>query len=314
MFTRCAGGCIILYVNKDTPDTGEGFLRRYTARESARECTVFFCFSGVFIVGIFEDLQGTQNKIQVTRESKRKQDTSDTQTRAAAESVIENAPARVTEKPRRGKRKTEKITVEVLTAAGVPAEYFPVSVDDISRLLPLWVDEWTRRENVPDIRQVKTPLLFAALCTYIGKTYIKPSRILKDDKNKRAAGACVASTCNRYDPVSVAAAYDIFVEFCNVCGQVPFQRHFALFCGISIMYVREYIQELTSAGINLAKKTRDIELESIRETVSRDPVGRLAILNNEYYNHGVSGVAESASEAALPVVNSFALIDGARLD
>lgn len=259
-------------------------------------------------MGVFSDLQGT-NKNRASdkgRESKK--------TGAGISSIKE-------EKKKTRKRaavvplndQVEKMRGDVITAAGVSSDLMPVSVEDIPRKLSTWVETWQAAQAVPDIRKA-SPLLFNALCIYIGKTYIKPSRILKDT-TRTAAGACVASTCNRYNPASVAAAFDIFTAFCSMCDKIPFQNDFAAFCGVSIMYIREYVQGLTSAGLNLAKKTRETELQAIRQAASRDPVGRLAILNNEYWGGGmITGQEQAASGQALPTAGAFSLVDHAAID
>jgi len=259
-------------------------------------------------VGVFSDLQGTgKNRASDKgRESKK--------TGAGVSSI--------NEKKKTSKRAAvvtlnnnhvEKMRGDVITAAGVSSELLPVSVEDIPRKLGAWVETWQAAQAVPDIRKA-SPLLFNSLCTYIGQSYIKPSRILKDTK-RTAAGACVASTCNRYNPASVAAAFDIFAAFCSMCDKIPFQNDFAAFCGVSVMYIREYVQGLTSAGLNLAKKTRETELQAIRQAASRDPVGRLAILNNEYWCGGmITGQEQAASGQALPTAGAFSLVDHAPID
>lgn len=204
------------------------------------------------------------------------------------------------------------VVPDVVTGGGLSADLLPVSVSDVSRLLPVWVSMWCENNDISDIRKA-SPLIFRALCSYIGG-YIKQSRILRDTTRK-AAGACVGSTCNRYDVQAVAAVYDIFCGFCNVCDKIPFQTTFAAFCGVSIMYVREYVQGLTSSGLNIAKKTHDNEMDAIRQKTSADSIGRLAILNNEYYSGG--GGAYGGSDvvaASLPASNSFGLIECGKID
>ena len=211
-----------------------------------------------------------------------------------------------------GKKKKAKGGAVVLSASGTPADMLPSCLDDVPRLLPLWVARWCEENNVDDLRKV-SPLVFGSLCQYIGG-YIKESRILKD-KTRSAVGACVASTCNRYDARAVAGLLDLFVNFCGACDKVPFASCFASFCGVSVMYIREYVQGLTSAGLNLAQKTHDLEMDSIRRKTSADPVGRLAILNNEYYGGG-GAVSRSSDPVAvsLPASGSFGLIGCGSLD
>ena len=263
------------------------------------------------IMGMFDDLNGTQAGGDM-----KQKDTGAREKRAAGISSYKkkqaskkNPPANVAPFP--DVKTSER--VDVFTAAGDPVEMLPASIDDVARLLPVWVESWQAAENVPDIRKA-SPLLFNSLCIYIGNSFIKPSRILKDT-TRTAAGACVGSTCNRYNPASVAAVFDVFTAFCSSCDKIPFQRDFAAFCGVSVFYVREYVQGLTSAGLNITKKTRDAELNAIRQAASRDPVGRLAILNNEFWNtSGAGGSDVQARGAALPVGGSFGLIESGRLD
>ena len=201
---------------------------------------------------------------------------------------------------------------DVVTASGVPASLLPVSVDDVPRLLPSWVAEWCASNDIKDLRKA-SPLVFGALCADIGK-YIKASKILKD-QTRAAAGACVGSTCNRYKPEAVAALLDVFRVFCASADKIPFSSVFADFCGVSLSYVREYARGLTSSGLDLAQKTRDIELDALRRSASRDPVGRLAILNNELWNGGAGGAGASDPVAAsLPESGAFGLIDCKKVD
>ena len=201
---------------------------------------------------------------------------------------------------------------EVVTGGGLSADLLPVSVSDVSRLLPVWVGMWCDSNGVQDIRKI-SPLVFGSMCGDIGR-YIKQSGILKDTTRK-AAGACVGSTCNRYDPASVMALYDLFCGFCGACDKVPFQTVFARFCGVSLSYIREYTRELTSSGLDIAKKTHDIEMDCIRQKTSADSIGRLAILNNEYYSGGgsASGGADVVA-ASLPASGSFGLIECGKID
>lgn len=197
--------------------------------------------------------------------------------------------------------------VQVLTGSGVPADMLPCSVDDVGRLLPSWVSEWCDRNNITDVRKM-SPLVFGAMCGDIGRNYIKPSRILKD-KTRSAVGACVATTCNRYDVHAVEQMLDVYRQLCGSCDKVPFSSVFADFCGVSLAYVKEYVKGLTSMGFNIAQKTHDLEMDSLRRSVSRDPVGRLAILNNELWGGGVpADSVRGASVASLPADGSFSLI------
>lgn len=261
-------------------------------------------------MGLFDDIQGTKK------------------TRAAGRSDIVHTDARATKNKGKGSR-AGKTTIkekekhirekkpdaggDILAAGGVPVDMLPASVDDVGRLLPAWVAEWIEHNNIKDIRK-ESPQVFRSLCLYIGRTYIKASGILKDT-TRTAAGACVGSTCNRYDPAAVLALWDFYENMCAVCGQIPFQTDYAAFCGVSIFYIRDYVQRLTSSGVNLAQKTHDAEMDALRRTASRDPVGRLAILNNELWNGG--GVASSDSgkvAESIPTAAAFGLIETAKIE
>lgn len=201
---------------------------------------------------------------------------------------------------------------EVVTGGGLSADLLPVSVDDIPRLLPVWVGEWCANNDIQDVRKM-SPLVFRALCAYIGN-YIKESRILKDDRLRVGAGMG-RSTCNAYDPARVAGLFSCFTSFCDACDKVPFSSSFAAFCGVSLSYVREYGDKLTSVGLDIRKKTHDAEMDSIRQKTSADPVGRLAILNNEYYtNSGAVASDTSGGSASLPASGAFGLIECRKLD
>lgn len=209
--------------------------------------------------------------------------------------------------------KIENMAGDVVGAGGVPVDLLPVSVDDVSRLLPSWVSAWCDAQSVPDIRKA-SPQVFRALCLHIGKTYIKPSGIYMDN-TRIAAGACVGSTCGRYNPAVILSLWEVYENMCATCDKIPFQTDYAAFCGVSVFYVREYSQKLTSAGVNMAKKTHEAEMDGLRRAASRDPVGRLAILNNEYWTGG--GGSDSGGESvasSMPVEQTFGLIGTEKLD
>jgi len=203
--------------------------------------------------------------------------------------------------------------VQVLTGSGVPADMLPCSVDDVGRLLPLWVSEWCEVHAVQDMRKA-SPLIFGAMCADIGQ-YIKHSRILKDN-TRSAVGACPSATCNRYDAGRVVALYAIYERLCGEFDKIPFQEIFAAFCGVGQSYIKEFRQDLTSSGLDIAKNTKTSEMLAIRRAASRDPVGRLAILNNEYWGGGSSGDSSGGSSvASLPADGGFALLsDRSTLD
>lgn len=260
-------------------------------------------------MGLFDDIQGTKK------------------TRAAGRSDIVHTDARATENRGKGSRagkttikEKEKHTREkkpdaggdILAVGGVPVDMLPASVDDVGRLLPAWVSSWMDAHGVQDMRKA-SPLVFRAMCQDIGKI-IKASRILKDTA-RTAAGACVGSTCNRYNPAAVMALYDVFIAFCGVYDKIPFQSTYAAFCGVSLAYVREYVDNLTASGFNLAKKTHDSEMDAIRQKTSVDPVGRLAILNNEYYGGGgISGTDAGRVVESIPTAAAFGLIETAKIE
>ena len=203
---------------------------------------------------------------------------------------------------------------DIITASGASGELMPASIEKVPELLPEWVIEYCDRNNIQDIRKT-TPQVFHGLCLYIGGNYIKPSRILKD-KTRKAGGACAATTCNRYDPQAVLYMFDIFERLCADCGKIPFQTDYAAFCGVSIMYVREYVQDLTSSGINLAKKTHDAEIDAIRRESSKNPVGQIAILNNELWNTGGQAASGEIGQTgqALPDKSVYSLIETAKIE
>ena len=201
---------------------------------------------------------------------------------------------------------------DIITASGIDANLLPASVDDVTRLLPLWVSAWCSDNDVSDVRKV-SPLVFRSLCSYIG-IHIKHSRILKDNTIRTGAGVG-RSACNAFEPSRVLALFDVFKVFCDSCDKIPFSSTFAAFAGVSLSYVREYGDTLTSIGLDMRKKTHDAEIDAIRQKTSSDPVGRLAILNNEHYNNGfgASGASDRVA-VSLPSGGAFGLIESKKVD
>lgn len=219
------------------------------------------------------------------------------------------------DKSRRASRKDGKPSggLSVVDSSGVPADMIPATLSDVSALLPAWVSVWCEQNIVQDIRKASAQV-FRALCMDIGKKYIKPSGIVRDN-NKTAAGACVASTCGRYDPAAVLSLYDAFTAFCATCDKIPFGSDFACFCGISTAYVFEYLDRLTSTGVDLRKKTHEGEIDAIRRRTSYFPVGGLAILNNELYGGGmIGGGSASVTVDSIPAVSGFKTLEQKTLD
>ena len=97
-------------------------------------------------------------------------------------------------------------------------------------------------------------------------------------------------------------------------GRASFASSFAAFCGVSLSYVREYGQVLTSVGLDFAKKTHDAEMDAIRQKTSVDPVGRLAILNNEYYSGGAVASDAGRVVESIPTAAAFGLIETAKIE
>lgn len=218
------------------------------------------------------------------------------------------------DKSRRASRKDGKPSggVSVVDSSGVPADMIPATLSDVSALLPAWVSVWCEQNMVQDIRKASAQV-FRALCMDIGRLYVKPSGVLKDDR-REVAGA-MTSTCNRYDPASVMALYDVFVAFCARCDKIPFGSDFACFCGVSVAYIKEYNDLLTSKGLQIAQKTHAGEIDAIRRRTSYFPVGGLAILNNELYGGGmISGGSASVTVDSIPAVGGFKAIETNKID
>lgn len=194
--------------------------------------------------------------------------------------------------------KVHTVAGDIVTGDGYE---LPASIEDVSRLLPVWVGAWCGSHNVPDLIK-SPPLVFRALCRDIGQA-IKASKILLDTTPRPTAGnyGRGGGTCGAYDPRKVMALFDVFTRLCDEYNKPPFESTFAAFCGVSLAYIKEYVDGLTSKGFNVHQMTHGAELDAIRQTMTQDPVGRIAIMNNEAWN--ASGAIDDKrveSVASLP--------------
>lgn len=210
--------------------------------------------------------------------------------------------------------KTSGGGLSVVDSSGVPADLVPVSLLDVPALLPQWVAIWSDNNAVPDIRKA-SPLVFRSLCSYIGDI-IRDSRILKDNTPRLSAGRGGRGLpCNAYDPQAVMDLWGIFLRFCGDCDKIPFSSTFAAFSGVSLSYVREYGEYLTSIGLDIAKKTHAAEMDAIRQMASRETIGKVAILNNEYWGIGRSDSSGgSVTVDSIPAAGGFKAIDVKPID
>ena len=194
--------------------------------------------------------------------------------------------------------KVHTVAGDIVTGDGYE---LPTSVEDVSRLLPVWAGAWCSSHNVPDMIK-SPPLIFRAMCRDIGQA-IKASRILYDTVPRPTASSFGASggTCGAYDPHKVKQLYDTFVRLCDEYNKTPFETTFAAFCGVSLSYIREYTEGLTSRGLDVRQMTHGGELDAIRQKVADNPVGGIAILNNELWNNsGAIDDRRVESVASLP--------------
>lgn len=187
----------------------------------------------------------------------------------------------------------------VQTSGGAASSLMPSSVEDVARMAPAWIGEWCELHAVQDMVKA-SPLIYRAMCQDIGARYIKPSGILKDTRPRGTTPTGGASTCGAYNPRAVSDLYNVFCRICGEFDKVPFASSFAGFSGVSLSYIREYTEGLTSAGLDLRQKTHAAEMDAIRQSASRDPVGRLAILNNEHWGTAQEVKRESVQARALP--------------
>jgi len=218
------------------------------------------------------------------------------------------------DKSRRASRKDGKPSggLSVVDSSGVPAD-LPVSIPDVENLLPEWLSAWCENNAVPDIRKA-SPLVFRAMCSDIGKR-IKASHILKDNTRRAGGGYGHGGNCNAYDAQAVRDLFDVFTAFCGRCDKIPFASTFAAFSGVSLSYVREYGDYLTSIGLDIRQKTHDAEMDAIRQMASRETIGKVAILNNEYWGIGRSDSSGgSVTVDSIPAVGGFKAIDVKPID
>lgn len=204
----------------------------------------------------------------------------------------------------------------VQTSGGRAVDMLPASVEDVARMWPAWAGEWCELHGVPDMRKA-SPLIYRAMCREIGQRYIKPSYMLKDTKAHRVGPAGGAITCGAYDPEIVTALYDLFRGICDDFDKPPFASTFAAFSGVSESWLSEYGDKLTSKRVGVRQKLHAAEIDSIRQQASRDPVGRIAILNNEHWggaSNDRSTYAPAQQLDSIPAASAFGLIEGPRLD
>jgi hypothetical protein len=120
---------------------------------------------------------------------------------------------------------------------------------------------------------------------YIGE-HIKTLGFIHDVQREKSEGGV------RYDPETVAALLPIFEYICASYKQTAFSYLFPRFAGVGRNYFNDYDGILTSSQVQLAQKAREVQRESIINTVS---AGGSATVGNIFLAKALEGMSETVT-------------------
>ena len=122
------------------------------------------------------------------------------------------------------------------------------------------IDFYCQQNDIKEPRKMH-PHEWKSLCIYIGQG-IKARKILQDVTRLKEGGF-------RYDPQKLLALLNIYDYTCGQYKQVPFEHNFARFAGVSLDYLKDYMEKgLTSAHVGLREKAHDIQTAGLIDGAS----------------------------------------------
>lgn len=170
-------------------------------------------------------------------------------------------------------------------------------IDGLTDSIIDYIEEWTTKHKIDDMRKAEQSI-FTACCIDIGKTFFKPSDILRSTELKDYGSATITNN-HAYDINKVCKALEVFDYIANLYGKTFTIWAGSAFCGISDSYMYDRQDVLTVAGVGIKKKAEQ-SLNDIITAGKRNPTGAICILNAKHgYNTGNQGTTERIKETVV---------------
>lgn len=167
-------------------------------------------------------------------------------------------------------------------------------IDGLTDSIIDYIEEWTSKHRIDDMRKAEQSI-FTACCIDIGKTFFKPSDILRSTE-LRDYGSATITNNHAYDVNKVCKALEVFDYIANLYGKTFTIWAASAFCGISDSYIYDRQEVLTVSGVGIRKKAEQ-SLNDIITAGKRNPTGAICILNAKHgYNTGNQGTTERIKE------------------
>lgn len=160
--------------------------------------------------------------------------------------------------------------VEALPYGELPADI----TDRIENIITFFCNKY----NIEDITKMSGEQ-WRACCMLIGQRLFKTTTILRNVEREKREGGKI------YDPDRVSALMDIWVFLCGVGKHAPLAPDFVSFGGFSWDWLKGTNGRalLTSAGLNLYQKLRDLQEAGISSKLiegKTNPTGSIFFLKN----------------------------------
>lgn len=170
-------------------------------------------------------------------------------------------------------------------------------IDGLTDSIIEYIEEWTQKHKIDDMRKAEQSI-FTACCMDIGKTFFKPSDILRSTELKDYGSATITNN-HAYDINKVCKALEVFDYIANLYGKTFTIWAGSAFCGISDSYIYDRQDVLTVSGVGIRKKAEQ-SLNDIITAGKRNPTGAICILNAKHgYNTGNQGTTERIKETVV---------------
>lgn len=170
-------------------------------------------------------------------------------------------------------------------------------IDGLTDSIIDYIEEWTVKHKIDDMRKAEQSI-FTACCIDIGKTFFKPSDVLRSTELKDYGSATITNN-HAYDVNKVCKALEVFDYIANLYGKTFTIWAASAFCGISDSYMYDRQDVLTVAGVGIRQKAEQ-SLNDIITAGKRNPTGAICILNAKHgYNTGNQGTTERIKETVV---------------